>query len=348
MIKMRLTIILTIVLYMGACQLFLGPDPDNSPRGIFEHVWTDFNETYALFEHKGIDWNAVYKQFTPRISSNMDDRELFNVLAEMLKVLDDAHVILSSSFAFSNSAGWLESANIDPFSLDVIKTYLTNGGTTTADGMFTYGTFSSNPEIGYIYIAGFVHNEGIAATAHQNWIRAIDGIVQSLSNTNSLILDNRSNWGGLPANVNFIASRFASTHKNYADIRTKNGPGRNDFSAPVYEEIRPDGTRYTKPIVLLTNSQTISGAEWFTLALRSQDHITHIGETTVGALSLSLDRPLINGWRYTVSVQIVRDMNGICYEGTGIAPEHIVVNTPDEIAAGKDSQLEFALGFLTK
>jgi C-terminal processing protease CtpA/Prc len=93
---------------------------------------------------------------------------------------------------------------------------------------------------------------------------------------------------------------------------------------------------------MLTNKQTISGGEWFTLALRSQSHVTHVGGTTNGAFSLSLERSLINGWIYSVSVQKVTDMAGKCYEGIGISPEHETTNTEAGLAANKDKQLEDA------
>ena len=342
--KIKPTATLAIIVLMASCQIFLGPDPDNCPRGIFERIWTDFNETYALMDFKGVDWDNVYRRFSPQIHQDMSERQLFDVLANMLSILNDAHVSLSSPFAHFRGGGWLDSSNNDPFSLDVVRTYLVNGGTSTQDGMFLYGRFSSNPQIGYIYIAGFAH--GDVGVTHQNWRQAIDGIIDSLANTTSLVLDIRGNTGGLPQNVNFIASRFAAVQRDYAQIRTKNGPGRNDFSAPVIETIRPAGSRYTRPIVLLTNRQTISGGEWFTLALRTQDHVIHAGTTTLGAFSLGLERNLINGWVYTISVQKVTDMNGICYEGTGIPPEHKIANTAEEIEAGQDRQLEYAKGLL--
>jgi C-terminal processing protease CtpA/Prc len=336
----KITVLLTVIL-LSSCQVFLGPDPDNNPRGIFDRLWTDFNETYALMDVKGIDWDGVYTAYSPRISSDMGERRLFEVCADMLKTLNDAHVYFMSPFAYSNSGGRFDTANKDPFSLEAVKTYLTNGGAAAGDGMFLYGTFSSKPDVGYVYIAGFAL--GSTGTAQsQDWTKAIDAVVQSLAGTDSLVLDIRGNTGGLLSNVNYIAGRFASERKDYAEVRTKNGPGHNDFSAPITNTITPAGSPYTKPIVLLTNKQTISGGEWFTLALRSQGHVTHVGGTTNGAFSLSLERSLINGWIYSVSVQKVTNTAGICYEGIGISPEYEASNTEQDLAAGLDSQLEYA------
>ena len=339
-----MTVTIIAVALLSACQVFLGSDPDNNPRGIFDRIWTDFDETYALMDIRGINWNDVYDNFSPLISSGMSEQELFGVCADMLKTLNDAHVYIMSPFAYSNSGGRFDVVNKEPFSLEVVKKYLNNGGSSAGDGMFLYGTFSSKPNVGYIYIAGFAH--GSTGTAQsQDWANEIDGIVQSLADTDALVLDIRGNRGGLPANVDYIAGRFVSTQKDYVEVRTKNGSGRNDFSSALSNAIKPAGTRYTKPIVLLTNKQTISGGEWFTLALRTQDHVTHAGGTTNGAFSLSLERSLINGWIYSVSVQKVTDMNGICYEGTGITPEYVISNTEAEIAVNKDTQLEYAKDF---
>ncbi len=334
---------------LSACQVFLGHDPDGSPRGIFDRIWTDFDETYALMDVKGINWDEVYRVFSPRITSGMGEQALFDVCADMLKTLHDSHVYLASSFEYANSGSMYDTAHTDSFSLEVVKHYLRNGGTAAGNGMFWHGTFETNSRIGYISIAGFAQGSvGIAQS--QDWAKSIDGIIRSLADTDSLVLDIRGNRGGLISNVDYISGRFAASQKEYAEIRTKDGPGSVDFSDPMTHRIKPAGdisasSRYTRPIVLLTNKQTISGGEWFTLALRSQSHVIHAGGPTNGAFSLSLERTLINGWRYSMSVQKVTDMNGICYEGIGIAPEaeHIRVNTDAEITAGIDTQLEYAI-----
>lgn len=331
----------------SACGVFLGPDPDNSPRGIFDSIWNDFDDTYALFDVKGINWKSVRNTYSAKISSGMSDRELFTVCSDMLKELKDAHVTLMSWFGHFNSGGRFDTTNMEPFSLEVVKDkYLNSDYALAGEGMFLYGTFESNPSIGYIYISGFASGDVTGAT--QDWAKAIDGILKALSNTEAIILDIRGNRGGLPGNVDIIASRFAAKEKDYAQACTKNGPGRNDFSSPVNFTVKPAGTRYTKPLIFITNAQTISGGEWFTLALLSQNHTIHTGSTTCGAFSLSLQRFLVNGWAYTVSVQKVTDMQGNCYEGGGISPKtgHCVNNNAENIALNIDDQLEYALSIV--
>ncbi|MCL2138563.1 MAG: S41 family peptidase [Treponema sp.] len=346
----RIAKVLTItalLVSLSACRLFLGPDPENSPRGIFDSIWNDFDASYALFDVKGIDWKSVYHNYAEEISPGMGGRELFRVCSGMLEELNDAHVNLSSPFGLFNSGRRLDLMNMEPFSLELVKTgYLEDGYSTAGEGMFTYGTFKTKPSAGYIYISGFAKGENMGGS--QDWIQAVNGVVKSLSETDSLVLDIRGNRGGLVANVEYISRRFAAEKKDYAQVRTKNGPDRNDFSSPVVFAIKPEGTVYAKPIVLLTNAQTISAGEWFTLALRSQDHVTQAGSVTCGAFSLSLERFLVNGWTYTVSVQKVTDMGGTCYEGSGLSPgaEHLVKNTGANIEAGIDDQLEYALSLL--
>jgi hypothetical protein len=332
-----------IISACSSCQIFLGPDPDSSPQGIFESLWTDFDESYALFDTKGIDWNGVKNDFSPAISSGMGDRELFRVCSNMLLTLKDAHVSLTSDNYGTISFYYEDETNL--FDLEIVKTYLDNN--TISDSgysYFLYGRFASRPEVGYIYIPNFEGADSIGQT--NNWIKAIDGIIRSFGDAAAIVVDIRNNPGGAPKNVDYIVGRFAATQENYLQICTKNGPGRNDFSDPISRAIKPAGSRYTKPVVLLTNRKTVSAAEWFTLALRTQDQVTHAGETTRGAFSLRLLRPLINGWTYSMSIQKNTDMDGKSYEGEGICPEITVLNTTEELADGRDRQIEYARDFV--
>jgi len=341
-------LILLIVTLLSACQLFLGPEPDTSPSEVLKSLWTDFNNIHANLDFRMSDnlmynsWYDVYHNkhtgYAFKIYSGISEESLFNVCASMLKELNDPHVGLYAPGKFSSSY----TASREDFNIYTIRNELSeegNGGYKN----FVYGTFSLNPHIGYIYISSFINDE--PETEGKEWGRAIDSIIKKFANTKALVLDVRSNRGGDIYVMEYIAARFASETKNYLKARIKTGSGSNDLSAPVIYTVKSikkasDGKYgYTKPIVLITNKNTVSAAEWFTMALRTQSHVTHIGTTTCGAFSARNDRSMINGWIYSISPERVTDMNDKIYEGIGISPdkEHIIKNTTG------DEQLEYAV-----
>ena len=350
----KITTTLLLIFLVSACHVFLGPDPDNSPRGIFERIWNDFNETYALFDIKEIDWDEIYKKYSPKIHNGMSNYDLFIVCSQMLNELDDYHVALASPFGVSyllNNPGmdYLDMVynEREMFSLRVVRGgYLDTGAKYAGGGRIMYGNIKpdkSRHPVGYIYIEDFL-SSGVGLDPVSDWAKEIDGILQALEDTDWLILDIRNNGGGLGSNMDYIAGRFAAVRKDYIKSSTKNGPGRNDFSAPLTWSVQPAGTRYTKQVVLLTNRETASAGEWFATALRTQSHVTIVGQTTNGAFSTRVVRPLVNGWEYTVSVQKVTDIDGIPLEGKGVIPDHAIENTWEELSSYLDSQLEYAVG----
>ena len=330
--KKNIGLAILFIIIISSCHVFLGTDPDNDPKSIFDSIWNDFNEIYPFFEIKGIDWDEIYRIYSPQIHPGMNDLSLFHVCSQMLDELNDPHVILFSPFSIPQGRPSLDFWHV--------TSRLIDEGTFTDDNMFLYGTFKTRPDVGYIHIRRFSSGKiSIASGMVQDWAKQIDTILRSLAHTNSIILDIRNNNGGFSSNAQYIASRFTSIQKDFMITRTKNGPGPDDFSDPVTWAISPATTRYTKLVVLLTNNDTISAAERFTLALRTQNHVIHVGESTSGAFSVRITRPLINGWIYTMSVQQVTDIHGNNLEGTGIIPDI-------ELTGRIDQQLEFALDFI--
>jgi tetratricopeptide (TPR) repeat protein len=82
--------------------------------------------------------------------------------------------------------------------------------------------------------------------------------------------------------------------------------------------------------------------------MRVLPHVTVVGDLTGGALSAQFPDHLPNGWTLWVAFKVTRDHEGICWDGIGIPPDLRVLNTPAEIAAGTDRQLEFALRLLER
>jgi len=342
-------LVIPLFALLSACQLFLGQDLDISPEEVLKSLWNDFNIIHANLDFrmcsnaKYNSWNDVYynKQsgYALKVHPNMSEESLFNICANMLKELNDPHVGLYAPGKFASS---YNENNNENFNISTVKSYLIKSGNSDYKN-FLYGRFSKESDIGYIYISLFTDED--SEYDNQEWGRAIDNILNSLANTNAIVLDVRSNRGGEVFVMEYIAARFASEQKDYIKARIKTGQGANDLSAPKIFTIKPikevSGSliNYTKPIVLLTNRNTVSAAEWFTLALRTQKHVTHIGTPTCGAFSSRKDRPMINGWFYSISPERVMGMDGKYYEGIGISPDkdHIIANNTG------DEQLNYAI-----
>ena len=341
-------LILTAVFLLSACQFFLGQEPDTGPSEVLKSLWNEFNNIHAnldfrmSFNDDYISWYDVYNNkqtgYALKINPGMSEKALFDICADMLGELKDPHVgLYAPGLGYS---GYNTGSN-EYFDIDTARSYL-NGYGNAEYKNFVFGVFSSDSGIGYVYINEFIDED--TETEDQEWGRAIDHIINSLEKTRAVVLDVRNNRGGDNYVMEYIAARFASETKDYCKVINKKGPGPNDFSAPVIYTIKSinKSLGYTKPVVLLTNKNTISIAEWFTLALKTQSHVTHIGSATCGAFSPRKDRFMINGWVYSISPGRVTDMNGKNYEGIGISPdkeEYIIANT----TILSDKQLEEAL-----
>jgi C-terminal processing protease CtpA/Prc len=320
---------------------------------VLKSLWNDFNNIHANLDIRMSNnprynsWYDVYHSKTNgyalKIYSGMSQERLFGVCADMLNELNDPHVGL---YAPNNFDGSFYITTSEYFSLEKVRARLKNYGN-SENKNFIYGTFFDNPDIGYIYISSFTSKD--TEPKGEEWGRAIDNIIANLADTKALVLDIRNNTGGEIHIKEYIAARFASEHKDYMKARTKTGQGINDFSDPKIYTIKSiykaSGGKYgyTKPTVLLTNKNTVSAAEWFTMALRTQSHVTHIGTTTCGAFSVRITRFMINGWLYSISSERVTDMNGKIYEGKGIPPDIEIQNT-----SAKDEQLDYAFEYVKK
>ena len=340
--KMLKVAVLPVVILLTTCHVFLGPDPDFSPAGILHSLWNDFNEIHAYIDIRMStnryfnNWEEVYEHYkndliTKTADNGMEtNRLLFEACGSMLGQLSDPHVGLfapgGASILYDIDPGFAaERLWFDRWR--VREHYLLNGDHPPGGtGGFMYGIIESAPSVGYIHIPSF------RSTGSESWISAwveeIDDIITYMhdNNAEALILDIRNNEGGSIINMGYIANRFTSVQRNYLQSSTKNGPGRNDFTVPEIFMVKPSDVTFTRYTVLLTNKASVSAAEWFTLAMKTQPHVRHLGTATRGAFSGRQPRSMINGWYYTISAQKVTDMDGICYEGIGVSPEsaHVI------------------------
>lgn len=321
----------------------------SEPEKNFEYLWKDFDERYALFPAKRIDWDLLYRVYRPQVTPQTDDDELFAIMSSMLTHLNDLHVRLDSKEPVrSFRSGKSHEAVLEQFGSvenfirfftqrPIHEKYLHSKLRERFENIFAYAWLTD--DIGYFHFNKFTDVEKSAAVT--------DEIVDFFKNARGIIIDVRRNGGGDDKVGKAIADRFADAKRPYMTIQDKNGPGHEDFAEPVEWFVEPDGPmQFTRPIVLLTDLTSGSAAENFALAMRVFPHATIVGDFTAGCFADADAAKLPNGWYYSLSINLFKDQNGICWEGIGVPPDLRIVNTAEDRENRKDRVLEFAINML--
>lgn len=147
-------------------------------------------------------------------------------------------------------------------------------------------------------------------------------IVSDIKDSDALILDNRSNWGGSDHFVKTISSFFTESPKESFSTKWTSENYKDTFYTTA------SNTTFIKPIFLMTDTYVASAGENLVLYLNSQNHVLTIGKPTRGCYSTMLSKELSNGIVITLPAQQTFDANGAPMEGKGIAPA-INLNTSD-------------------
>ncbi|HBL32800.1 MAG TPA: peptidase S41, partial [Porphyromonadaceae bacterium] len=189
---------------------------DNNPKGNFDALWNILDRNYCFFEYKQIDWDSIYAEYSVRITDDMNNYELFDLLGNMLGELEDGHVNLIASHDITRNWEWKDSYPVN-FDTSIQDNYLgKNYG--IASGM-KYKILEDN--IGYIYYESFSSDIG-----HGN----LTEVLKQMALCPGIILDVRNNSGGSLTNVNKLAGRFFNQKTLIGYISHKTGHGHNDFS----------------------------------------------------------------------------------------------------------------------
>lgn len=343
------------VIFTAAVTLALGPCAQGAAQELtetekcFEQLWKTFDEKYALFDAKGIDWRALYDVYRPQVTAETNDEELFGVLSDLLGHLNDNHVMLiSEDPPRFFGAGllyrlWRDKAGgTDPMkafqqfmaSRPVPEGYFVQKPKQIADGIFCYGWLAEG--VGYFHFNRFSDAENSA--------RAIDQIIDEFREARAVVIDVRRNQGGDDRIGKLIADRFADSKRLYMTTRDRSGQSHQDFAEPKLWYVEPDGpVQFTGTVFLLTDRTSISAAENFALAMKVLPHVVQVGDLTSGCFADSARAQLANGWAFSYAVNLFRDHTGFCWEGIGVPPEILVVNTEDDERRGTDRVVDVAL-----
>ena len=311
--------------------------PDNTPEGNFEALWRIIDTQYCFLDYKhqeyGLDWDKAYREYKNRLTPEMNNKDLFQVLAEMLEELRDGHVNLVARHETSQYREWYDSypANF----IDTIQRIYLGKDYVVSSGM-KYKILEDN--IGYIHYESFS-----SAVGEGN----LDEVLNELAICDGLILDVRNNGGGMLTLSDRWAARFTNKKVHTGYISYKTGPGHNDFSSPeaIYLEPASNRVRWQKPVAVLTNRQSYSSTNDFVNKMKQLPKVIVIGDKTGGGSGLPFSSELPNGWsvRFSASPMFDPDMNHIEF---GVSPDIKVDMTSEDIHKGVDTIIETAREYL--
>ena len=305
---------------------------EDTPTGNFEALWNIIDTKYCFLDYKakeyGLDWDAVYRQYKRKISDNMGNAGLFEVLGDMLDELRDGHVNLYAAHDVARYWDFHEGYAAN-FSEEIQTTYL---GTDykIASGL-RYTILPDN--IGYIYVPSFSNSIGEGN---------LDECLAALALCRGLIIDVRNNGGG---NLNYaetLASRFTNERVLTGYICHKIGTGHSDFSSPepLYLE-SSDRIRWQKQVCVLTNRSSYSSTNDFVKIMRALPRVTIVGDRTGGGSGLPFSSELPNGWsvRFSACPSYDTDMQ---HSEFGIEPDVRVDMLDEDRNKGLDTIIETA------
>jgi len=179
--------------------------------------------------------------------------------------------------------------------------------------------------VAYIRISSFDRN------TNPDLNKALQAL--DLKNAIGIIIDLRSNPGGIVQSVADVASHFLKE----GTVTTLVDNQGNKQVFPV----RSNGVYTDLPIVILVDQFSASGSEVLTGALKDYKRATVAGVKTFGKGSYDINISLKDGSAIYLTVGRWMTPNGQIIEGKGIEPDYVLTETGD-------AQIQWAIDFLSK
>ena len=229
----------------------------------------------------------------------------------------------------------VQRAKQDPFTLEITRD--------TIRTPFVESKMIEGTTIAYVHLTGF------GATATEEMQIALKEL--KAQRPTGLIFDLRRNLGGyLTAGLD-ISSDFLKAGQTLLIIKDKSGkqlPCTDARGLPNDCKTKSDGIATDIPMVLLVDEFSASASEIVAGALKDYGRATLIGVRTLGKGSAQNVHTLSDQSELHVTVVHFFSPKGHDIHEVGVAPDIEVKMTADDLANGRDPQLDAALKFLQK
>lgn len=316
--------------------------PENTADAFFDH----FERHYAFFDRRPPGFADRAARVRALINPHMNESQLWEALASFMEGLSDSHTKLIGSVGGERrrvqdgqgvTLPQIRETIGESVWLSALIGHAQNALGDTAHHVgrdrILWGVIDGS--VGYLQVfvmGGFTDRDDFAsadwAAAEMAALNAeLDAAFTAFAELDAVIVDLSNNRGGWDAVAKALPGRF--TDSPFTGFTTVS---RGSGLAPYPHVIQPaTGPRFTGPVYLLTSNVTVSGGELATLAFRQLPNVIHAGETTRGAFSTPLPKPLPNGWLLELSNEIFASPDGMVFEETGIAPQMpLAVYVPED------------------
>jgi hypothetical protein len=337
-IKLGLLSIVFSMLFCACEDVLIKPASSNLNLEDFEVAWARVDDVYPFLEFKNVNWDSIYEIYRPRAEAAQGD-EFYFVLHDLLAELKDGHTYYRTNgggqiYPFYPQRHFKDRHAYSPF---VVRQYFDKPLRLTQSKSMEYEILPNN--IGYIFISDFQENY---------LVDEFPGVLDYVKNTTGLIIDIRQKRGGSFQNVEAVVSSFI----------TEALAVPNFYMLGEAIELQPfqpaQGFVYTNSVVVIINGSTFSAGELCTEILKQLPQITAIGDTTGGGGVASNSQPqnargvyvLPSGKTIYIGTGYFERYDGQTFEWQGVIPDIRIVQTANDIEAGRDKQLEFAIDFL--
>ncbi len=190
---------------------------------------------------------------------------------------------------------------------------------------------AGNKVIGYLRLWALTRETGDLITLRQ--------VIESLSDTDGIVLDLRNSHGFLDAEHSDL---FRANRRDFLEIAAAD----EDLNRLLRTRDRDDSLKaYRRPIAILIDSTTQGAAELLAHQLGKLERIITVGEPTLGKLGqwVHSEEGEVRSRHYLPASSVLVD--GKTFEESGIIPEH-PVTFPFEQTSRNDPQFQAAINLL--
>ncbi|MEQ1762207.1 MAG: S41 family peptidase [Pyrinomonadaceae bacterium] len=168
----------------------------------------------------------------------------------------------------------------------------------------------------------------------------IRAAIREFANADGIIIDLRGNPGGVGGLAGGVAGLLSDKQISLGSMASRSG----SMSLLGYPQPDP----FMKKIVVLTDHGSASTSEMFAAGIQENARGKVIGETSAGAILLSVFDPLPTGYMFQYAISDYKSPKNILIEGRGVKPDREVALTRESLLAGRDVQLDAAIAEIRK